>query len=80
MNVNTKNPTSSGSSGSDAPQASYSTAIKGFQEYNSKLLEFTQTNTKTSYEFFQRLVGGQNAFGSFGAFHGTSTKTVRDSE
>ena len=32
-----------------------STALKGLQEYNSKLAEFTQTNTKSNFEFIQSL-------------------------
>jgi len=34
-----------------------STALKGMQEYNSKLAEFTQANTKSTFEFFQSLAG-----------------------
>ena len=34
-----------------------STALKGMQEYNSKLAEFTQTNTKSTVEFVQSLAG-----------------------
>ena len=34
-----------------------STALKGMQEYNSKLAEFTQTNTKSAVEFVQSLAG-----------------------
>ena len=34
-----------------------STALKGMQEYNSKLAEFTQANTKSAFEFFQTLAG-----------------------
>src|SRR5689334_24309418 len=34
-----------------------STALKGMQEYNSKLAEFTQANTKSSVEFVQSLAG-----------------------
>ena len=32
-----------------------STALKGIHEYNSKLAEFTQTNTKSAVEFVQSL-------------------------
>jgi phasin len=32
-----------------------STALKGMQDYNSKLAEFTQTNAKSVVEFVQRL-------------------------
>ncbi len=34
-----------------------STALKGMQEYNSKLAEFTQANTKSAVEFVQNLAG-----------------------
>jgi len=34
-----------------------STALKGIQEYNSKLAEFTQANTKSAVEFVQSLAG-----------------------
>ena len=34
-----------------------STALKGMQEYNSKLAEFTQANTKSAFEFVQSLAG-----------------------
>ena len=34
-----------------------STALKGMQDYNSKLAEFTQTNAKSAVEFVQRLAG-----------------------
>ena len=34
-----------------------STALKGLQDYNSKLAEFTQTNTKSAFEFAQSLAG-----------------------
>ena len=35
----------------------YSTALKGMQDYNSKVVEFTQANTKSYIEFVQRLAG-----------------------
>jgi phasin len=34
-----------------------STALKGMQDYNSKIVEFSQTNTKSYLEFVQRLAG-----------------------
>jgi phasin len=34
-----------------------STALKGMQDYNSKLIEFTQANTKSHVEFLQKLAG-----------------------
>jgi phasin len=41
----------------DVIKGSYSTAVKGAQDYNNKLLEFAQTNTNTAFEFAQRLLG-----------------------
>jgi phasin len=35
----------------------YSTAVKGGQDYNNKLLEFAQTNTKVAFDFAQKLMG-----------------------
>jgi len=34
-----------------------STALKGMQDYNSKIAEFTQANTKFYVEFVQKLAG-----------------------
>ena len=34
-----------------------STALKGMQEYNSRLIEFTQVNAKSHVEFLQKLAG-----------------------
>ena len=34
-----------------------STALKGMQDYNSKVVEFTQANTKSYVEFIQKLAG-----------------------
>jgi len=36
---------------------SYSTAVKGAQDYNSKVIEFAQTNTDTALDFVQKLSG-----------------------
>ncbi len=41
----------------DLIKGKYSTAVKGAQDYNNKLLEFAQTNTNTAFEFAQRLLG-----------------------
>ena len=41
----------------DLIKGSCSTAVKGAQDYNNKLLEFAQTNTTTAFEFAQRLLG-----------------------
>jgi phasin len=38
-------------------KSSYSTAIKGAQDYHNKVLEFTQANTKAAMDFVQRLSG-----------------------
>src|SRR5947199_7487656 len=35
----------------------YSTAVKGAQDYNNKLIEFTQANTNAAYDFVQKLSG-----------------------
>jgi phasin len=35
----------------------FSTAMKGAQDYNSKLVEFTQANIKSAFEFVQSLAG-----------------------
>ena len=40
----------------DVIKGSYSTAVKGAQDYNNKLLEFAQTNTNTAFEFAKRLL------------------------
>ncbi len=34
-----------------------STALKGMQDYNNKVVEFTQANTKSYVEFVQKLAG-----------------------
>ena len=34
-----------------------STAVKGAQDYNNKVIEFAQTNTKVALEFVQKLSG-----------------------
>jgi len=41
----------------DLIKNSYSTAVKGAQAYNNKLLEFAQTNTDVAFEFAQKLLG-----------------------
>jgi phasin len=35
----------------------YSTALKGIQDYNGKVVEFTQANTESALVFFQSLAG-----------------------
>ena len=41
----------------DAMKNCYSTAVKGIQDYNSKLIEFTHANTKSAFDFAQRMSG-----------------------
>ena len=36
---------------------SYSSTVKGAQEYNTKVIEFAQANTKAAFDFAQELVG-----------------------
>ena len=36
---------------------SYSTAVKGAQEYNNKLIEFAHANTNAAFDFFQKVSG-----------------------
>ncbi|MFZ0351415.1 MAG: phasin [Pseudolabrys sp.] len=36
---------------------SYSTAVKGAQEYNTRFIEFAQNNTKAAFDFVQKLSG-----------------------
>ena len=41
----------------DVMKNCYSTAVKGIQDYNNKLIEFTHANTKTAVDFAQRMSG-----------------------
>jgi phasin len=41
----------------DLIRKSCSTAVEGAQLYNSKLLEFAQTNLKVAFDFAQKLMG-----------------------
>ena len=41
----------------DLIKDSCSTAVKGAQAYNNKLLEFAQANTNVAFEFAQKLLG-----------------------
>ena len=41
----------------DVMQNCYSAAVKGMQDYNNKLLEFTHANTKAAFDFAQRMSG-----------------------
>ena len=36
---------------------SYSTVVKGAQDYNNKVIEFAQTNTVAAFDFAQKLSG-----------------------
>jgi phasin len=36
---------------------SYSTAVKGMQDYNNKIIEFAHANTNTAFDFFQKMSG-----------------------
>ena len=41
----------------DLIKNSYSTAVKGVQDYNTKFIEFAQTNTEAALDFVQKLSG-----------------------
>jgi phasin len=41
----------------DLIKNSYSTAVKGAQDYNTKFIEFAQTNSKAAFDFVQKLSG-----------------------
>ena len=41
----------------DLIKNSYSTAFKGAQEYNNKLIEFAHANTYAAFDFFQKVSG-----------------------
>ena len=45
----------------DLIKNSYSTALKGAQDYNNKLLEFAQSNSDTAFEFAQRLLRAESS-------------------
>ncbi len=45
------------SEAANALQSCWSNAFKGMQEYNGKLAEFAQANTKAQLEFMQKLAG-----------------------
>ena len=45
------------SEAADAMKDCCSTAVKGAQEYNNKLIEFTQVNTNAAFEYIQKLFG-----------------------
>jgi phasin len=39
----------------DLIKNSFSTAIKGLQDYNNKVIEFTHLNTNTAFDFVQKM-------------------------
>jgi phasin len=41
----------------DLIKNSYSTAVNGAQDYNTKVIEFAQTNSKAALDFIQKLSG-----------------------
>jgi phasin len=41
----------------DLMKNSYSMAVKGVQDYNNKVIEFAQANTKAALDFVQKLSG-----------------------
>ena len=41
----------------DLIKNSYSTAMKGMQDYNNKIIEFTQANTNAAFDFVQKVSG-----------------------
>jgi phasin len=41
----------------DVIKNSYSTAVKGVQDYNNKIIEFTHANTNAAFDFVQKMSG-----------------------
>src|SRR3984893_8412932 len=41
----------------DLIKNSYSTAVKGLQDYNNKIIEFAHANTNAAFDFVQKLSG-----------------------
>ena len=41
----------------DLIRNSYSTAVKGMQDYNNKIFEFTHANTNAAFDFVQKMSG-----------------------
>ncbi len=41
----------------DLIKNSYSTAVKGVQDYNNKFIEFTHANTNAAFDFVQKMSG-----------------------
>ena len=44
----------------DLIQHSYSTALKGVQDYNNRLMEFAHANTNAGFDFVQKLSGAKS--------------------
>ena len=49
--------TSATAEATDLIKNSYSTAVKGAQDYNTKVIEFAQANTQAALDFVQKLSG-----------------------
>jgi len=41
----------------DLIRGSYATAVKGVQDYNNKMIEFTHTNANAAFDFVHKLSG-----------------------
>ena len=41
----------------DVIKNSYSTAVKGMQDYNNKIIEFAHANTNAAFDFVQKMSG-----------------------
>ena len=48
------------SEATDLVKNSCSTAVKGAQDYNNRLLQFAQANTNVAFDFAQRLLGAKS--------------------
>ena len=59
---------------------SYSRTIKGAQEYNTKVIEFAQANTKAAFDFAQELVGVKIALRVFRIIDQSFTQAVRKAD
>ena len=57
----------------DLIKNSYSTAVKGLQDYNNKIIEFAHANTNAAFDFVQQLSGVKSP----SAFLELSTKHAR---
>jgi phasin len=57
----------------DLIKNSYSTAVKGLQDYNNKIIEFAHANTNAAFDFVQKLSGVKSP----SAFLELSTKHAR---